>query len=362
MATTQPIGQPAGATPAERTPVGAAPAQHALAAARAVPGRDRLLTILLAAAAIGAVLQITMGGVVRVTGSGLGCPDWPLCQGSIVPVFRDYHTALEWSHRLTGTLVGLTLAAATARAWFAKPRDGTVLRAVAATLALIAVVGAMGGAVVLTELSPGLRTFHLALAEGVVLLAAFAWAASAYQPRQGVDAARSREFRLAAVAGVSVLAALLSGSYAVWRGAGAACPSWPLCGGPVVPENALTWIHVAHRLLAAASVVLVLWAAHRAYRTKDGPRALKWAALGALALVTAQALIGAANPWSGFDQWARALHLSVGSLLWLDLAVVAVLVLRPVPRAGKTGAPPGALREPFDRLRTTPQDGAGVAQ
>ncbi len=293
---------------------------------------DRLLTALLAVAVLGVVLQITVGGVVRVTGSGLGCPDWPLCHGSIIPVFRDYHVALEWSHRATGTAVGLTLIAATARALFTKPRDRTVLWGVSGTLALTAVVGGIGAAVVLTELSPSLRTLHLALAEGVVLIAAFTWAASTYAPEPGTDGAGSREFRLVAIAGVLVLVSLLSGSYAVWRGAGAVCPSWPLCGGPIVPASALTWIHVAHRVLAGLGAVLALAAAHKAYWSAGAPRALKQAALAVLVLVVAQVIIGAANPWSGFDQWARALHLSLGTMLWLALIVTGLLILRPALR------------------------------
>ncbi len=297
---------------------------------------DRLLTALLALAALGAVLQITVGGVVRVSGSGLGCPDWPLCHGSIVPVFRDYHVALEWSHRATGMVVGLTLIAATARALLAKPRDRTVVWGVGGTLALIAVVGGLGAAVVLTELSPALRTIHLGLAEGVVLTAAFTWAASAYAPEPGADAVRSPGFRLVAIAGLLVLASLLSGSYAVWRGAGAVCPSWPLCGGPVLPASALTWIHVTHRVLAGLGALLALAAAIRAYRSSGAPKALKRAALAVLGLVVAQVIVGAANPWSGFDQWARALHLSFGTMLWLALIVTGLLILRPVPRVSAT--------------------------
>lgn len=302
---------------------------------------DRLLTVLLALATLGAVLQITVGGVVRVTGSGLGCPDWPLCHGSIVPVFRNYHVALEWSHRATGSVVGLTIIAATLRALLAKPRDRIVVWGVGGTLALIAVVGGLGAAVVLTELSPSLRTVHLGLAEGLVLMAAFTWAASAYASEPGADAVRTPEFRLVAVAGFLILASLLSGSYAVWRGAGAVCPSWPLCGGPVVPASTLTWIHVTHRALAGLGALLAVAAAHRAYRSSAATKALKRAALAVLGLVAAQVIVGAANPWSGFDQWARALHLSLGTMLWLALVVTGLLILRPVPRVSGAHPAPG---------------------
>ena len=55
-------------------------------------------------------LVVVWGGVVRVTGSGLGCPDWPLCHGHFLPGL-DTATQIEWLHRFLGIAGGLTLAA-----------------------------------------------------------------------------------------------------------------------------------------------------------------------------------------------------------------------------------------------------------
>src|SRR5437762_6637820 len=63
-----------------------------------------------------AYLQIALGGVVRVTGSGLGCPDWPLCHGRPYPA-ADIHSIIEYSHRSVGTITGVLLIGTVALAW-----------------------------------------------------------------------------------------------------------------------------------------------------------------------------------------------------------------------------------------------------
>src|SRR2546428_11500122 len=66
--------------------------------------------------ALFAYLQIALGGVVRVTGSGLGCPDWPLCHGRPYPA-ADVHSIIEHPHRTVGTIAGLLLIATELLAW-----------------------------------------------------------------------------------------------------------------------------------------------------------------------------------------------------------------------------------------------------
>src|SRR5919198_2607722 len=56
------------------------------------------------------LLVVVWGGVVRVSGSGLGCPDWPTCHGQFLPSL-DMATRIEWFHRFLGIAGGLTLAA-----------------------------------------------------------------------------------------------------------------------------------------------------------------------------------------------------------------------------------------------------------
>ncbi len=304
---------------------------------------DRLLLVLLALSLVGALIQITMGGAVRVTGSGDGCPDWPTCFGSWIPPF-EYHALMEYSHRMIGVLVGLTIIAAVLRVWLKHRGQTTVLTSATAGLIAVSITGGIGGAVVLSELDPALRTLHLMLAESVLLLMAHALVAAIYVRSGPVDAGFPKALVLMALAGSAMtLIALLSGSYAVWRGAGAVCPSWPLCGGSIIPQYELVWIHVTHRVLALISVVPAMAAAHMAMKTK-GPQGssahvLRVLGIAVSAIIVTQVLLGAANPWTGFADWARVSHLTVASLQWVCMCLLTLLVLLPVTRRSSAEDP-----------------------
>ncbi len=321
--------------------------------------KDKLLLILLTAAVVGVILQITLGGVVRVTGSGDGCPDWPACFGRPFPPLdqptidrlydgprattpRPHNVLLEYSHRSVGTLLGLAIIAAVIRIWIKYRASRVVAWLATAELVLIFIVGMLGGAVVLNDLDPGIRTLHLFLAEVVALLGILALVAATYGRPKSTEGSSSwiwgrvsdehrSALNLAAAAGVFALIALLSGSYAVWKEAGAVCASWPLCGGDIIPQSTFAWIHMTHRVLSFVSIVLVLLAGHRVWRLPNISGALKFAALASAFIIFAQMLMGAANPWTTFAEWARAGHLSLATLVWVDMVFVVALLLRPVP-------------------------------
>src|SRR5258706_15769267 len=119
-------------------------------------------------AAIFAYLQIALGGVVRVTGSGLGCPDWPLCNGRPYPP-ADLNAIIEYSHRTVGALTGVLIIATVVAAWavFRTRRPAVAWLATASVIA-VALEGALGGVVVLSELKPWLVAGPRGL--GVIIL------------------------------------------------------------------------------------------------------------------------------------------------------------------------------------------------
>ena len=321
--------------------------------------KDKLLLILLSVAVLGVILQVTLGGVVRVTGSGDGCPDWPMCFGRFFPPLdqvtidllydgprsttpKVHNVVLEYSHRSVGTLLGLAIIAAVFRVWKKHRANRIVAWLATAELGMIFIVGMLGGLVVWNDLDPAIRTVHLFLAEIVAFLTILTLVAASYgRPKstQGsspwiwgrVNDEHRGALKLAAAGGIFVLIALLSGTYAVWKEAGNVCASWPLCGGDLIPQSTSAWIHMTHRMLSLVSVVVVLIAGHRVWRLPNISGALRFAALASPFLIFAQILMGAANPWTTFAEWARAGHLTLATLVWVDMVFIVALILRPVP-------------------------------
>src|SRR5688572_3517886 len=107
---------------------------------------------------------VVWGGIVRVTGSGLGCPDWPLCHGQFLPGL-DPQTRIEWFHRFIAIVAGLSLAAL-GLITIARYRDRRrALALVVAAGVLYLLQALLGAVVVLLELPDTWVTAHFANAE-----------------------------------------------------------------------------------------------------------------------------------------------------------------------------------------------------
>ncbi len=126
-------------------------------------------------------LIVLTGAGVRLTGSGLGCPDWPKCYGSTVPPL-DTHAVIEYGNRLLTGFVGFAVIAASVLAWFRVPFRGHL--ALFGALLPLGVIGQaiLGALVVKYHLAPGLVMSHFILSM-LLLDAAFALAwCSRYEP------------------------------------------------------------------------------------------------------------------------------------------------------------------------------------
>jgi cytochrome c oxidase assembly protein subunit 15 len=137
-------------------------------------------TVALVALAALALIVLT-GAAVRLTGSGLGCPDWPKCYGQTVPPL-DTHAVIEFANRVFTGFVGFAVIAASVLAWFRKPFRWHL--ALFGALLPLGVIGqaVLGGEVVRHHLAPGLVMSHFILSM-LLLDASFAlaWCAR-YEP------------------------------------------------------------------------------------------------------------------------------------------------------------------------------------
>src|SRR3989475_3464609 len=116
------------------------------------------------ASLVASFLVVVWGGVVRVPGSGLGCPDWPLCHGQFLPSL-DPATRIEWTHRFLAIASGLTVAALVLWTFLSYRADRRILWLAIAVAVLYPLQAVLGAITVVLELSPEWVTLHLANAE-----------------------------------------------------------------------------------------------------------------------------------------------------------------------------------------------------
>jgi heme A synthase len=282
---------------------------------------------LVLATGIATFVLIIVGGVVRVSDSGLGCGPagsgfhgWPFCNGDVVPGM-DLNSVVEYTHRVVAGIVSLMIVAIVVLAW---RRHRAYLLPAVGLLVLILAQAALGGATVEDNLEEAYVAAHLCLA--MLLLGGLLYL---YRNVSGARLAdggpRMRVLGMAASA--AVLCTIVAGGYMAGTqnygradyqlgdGAHHACgKQFPTCNGDFMPfgRARLVDIHLTHRAfmyLAAILVIsLVVVAIRRGVLTR-------WA-WGLAALLVVQILVGALNVWLDEYELLIVLHLALGTLLW----------------------------------------------
>lgn len=282
---------------------------------------------------------IIVGSVVRTTGSGLACPDWPLCNGQLIPPLQ-FNVFIEWFHRLLALIVSVMLALTVG--WVFARR---VVRARLAGMALLAVLllGVqilLGALTVWKLLDPAIVGSHLAVAlllfttmllltlaaDGDARRAAPEWDAADVVPRPpGLLPL------FAAAAFLTYGQAVLGGAVST-NHAALACPDWPTCNGEWFPAMAgLVGLQMAHRWGAYLLIGVMIWLFAATRRVPDaGVRA---AAQMTLSLTLAQAVLGVSNVLLGAPVWLSAAHLATATAI-LAIAVVGTYRVASIPALG----------------------------
>jgi heme a synthase len=286
-------------------------------------------------------LIVVTGAGVRLTGSGLGCPDWPRCNdASITP--QHGHAFIEFGNRMITTPVTLAALACLITALLRRPyrRDFTVLGGL--LVVGVAVQAVLGGITVLTGLNPATVMGHFLLSMATLFVAVLlVWRVR--RDRRGATAPPAHDARLVgAIRGlfgfgavVVVLGTMVtaSGPYAGGEGTGDDVSRLTIFGTDTFKDAIMI-----HARLAATFGVLavVLWFVARRMRARD----LR-APLTAVCLVVATAgLIGNLQYHQlDYPAWLVWLHVSVATLLWNSLCWTVLAVGRPL-RAAVPGTSP----------------------
>ena len=273
---------------------------------------------------------VILGGVVRVTESGLGCPDWPGCDGGIFPPLET-KALIEYSHRLTASfVVGPLILFLFIAAWMRYRMERWILVPASVAFGLVIAQAMLGGATVLSELPGSTVMAHLAVGEALlavlVVLAVVAFRGPLLMGIPDWAVGKTRRFpALSVVAGVAVFLLLLSGSYVTITGSTGACFEWPLCQGDVFPEHRLQFIHMFHRYVAGIVGLFVLYSLHLGFRGRTQPVEIRVLAMVSVAFIVAQVLAGAWAVSSDFSQNLRALHLALATAVWIAVSALTVL-------------------------------------
>ena len=310
-------------------------------------------------------LLIIVGGVVRVSDSGLGCgpggsgtKGWPLCGGDVVPLVGDENTLIEFSHRLLAAIVvGLIVLLCWQAHRYLREGHRWALRGSIAAAVIVLIQAVLGGLTVEHSLKDGLVAAHLGTA--MLLFGLLLWLS--YKARSEAALEDDRPVRgpvrglkpYAVTAAVLLLCAIVAGGYMAGTeergvnevgpniaGAHLACGhQFPTCGdGKFLPfgNNRLTDIHLTHRVFVYAATLAIIVLLSVAFARGSRDRLLVLAAL----LLLGQVLLGGMNVWLGEHAALIVAHLTVATLLWA--AVVSItyrLAWLPSPSRSDERAP-----------------------
>lgn len=293
-----------------------------------------------------AFVVVVVGAYVRLSDAGLGCPDWPLCYGQPIPAEQLDGAALgkawtEMAHRYLAGTLGILILIVAFPSWWTRRSPWLT----SAIVALVIFQATLGMWTVTMLLKPAIVTAHLV--GGMATLALLAWLYLEWG--QHSPAPEARALRPAAVTGLSVvLLQIALGGWVSANYAALACPDLPLCLGQVVPpmdfgnafhvvrelgytgqgellpREALTAIHWAHRVFALVVVAAVGWVSLKALLVA-GLRRLA-ALIGVL--VVLQFLLGISNVAFGLPLALAAAHNAGAALLLLALVVLNFFAFR----------------------------------
>ena len=272
------------------------------------------------------VAIVVTGGLVRVTGSGLGCPTWPECvDGSITPTIEQaegIHKWIEFGNRTLTGVLGLLALATIVAVWRWAPRRAMKVAAVTVFVGVL-VQAVLGGITVLLGLHPATVAAHFLVSMGLVAAASYLWFARHETGAAPVPLVPPIVTRLAwattAVGGVG----LFLGSLVTGSGPHSGDADEPARLG--FDPRTISWLH-ADVVMLFVGLVVATWLTAR-LTSKDADRGPGRAWFAVLAVSLAQGVVGYVQYFTNLPEALVIAHM-LGATLLVVALTNGILALR----------------------------------
>ncbi len=276
-------------------------------------------------------IQISLGSAVRLTGSGLSCPDWPLCYGLWFPDqdklskitdvnYEFYQIMLEWIHRFNAAIF---IAPVTLLLFFVglkATKNRKIKTILYSIMIVLAMQGLMGGFTVFDKNSPWSVAAHLGFALGLMFLVIKIFLISLRLKTIKPLPNKNKKIFILYITILIVLATMLMGAIVSKSGSSLACDLWPQCssdGDSLLQYNKI--IHISHRFLAVISAIFIVLVVYNynqiiKYKIISNIRNIL------ILLTTLQILLGAIVIFTELNLFIAMLHQSIAVLIFIVLS------------------------------------------
>ena len=275
--------------------------------------------------------QISLGSAVRLTGSGLSCPDWPLCYGLWFPNqeklsmisdvnYEFYQIMLEWIHRFNAAIFITPLTLIVFIIGFKLNNSDINQKTLYAILVFLAVQGLIGGFTVFDRNSPWSVAIHLGFALILLLLVIRVFIQSLNLNLDISFPKIKGKLSTLIISIVFIMLTMLMGAIVSKSGSSLACDIWPLCsndGLSIFQHN--KFIHIIHRVLAIISAISIYFVV-KSYRDTRQYKMIYRLLNILVAVIVLQILIGATVIFTELNMYIAMLHQSLAVILFMMLS------------------------------------------
>lgn len=276
----------------------------------------------------GMALAIASGAAVRLTQSGLGCPDWPTCSATHYTAAWSFHPMVEFSNRMLTIFLGIVVGVAVVASFYRSPRRKDL------TLLSFGLVGGfvaeaiLGGITVLFKLMPELVMAHLLLSMAILFNALLLYHRAstpdvAPRPVVGRSLIILSRLILVVVAGVIFLGTVVTGS-------------GPHSGSPIakrlpIPLQSAAFLHADVVMFLIGLTLAALFGFHQA----NAPEEVQHKGRVLLWTMAAQAVIGYTQYFTHLPVLLVEMHVIGATLIWIFVVRLNFsLYTRPEPEYG----------------------------